>query len=172
MDERPRHDQHEQQSEKEAEQRREHDGGPGDAEPAPDDRGQTGFHHPRAGQSADQSVGAARGDSQPPSQEVPDDGSHQRTEDHRRVDNLGGDNAGSDRLRDVQSEEKESDEIEECRPDHRIVRPQHARGNHSRDRVRSIMQPVQEVEGQRNQDEADEGRQGERADHASPNAGR
>ena len=71
-----------------------------------------------------------------------------------RIHGLGGNNAGSDRLRDVKPEEQERDEIEKCRPDHRIVRPQYAGGDHGRDGVGGIVQPVQEVERQRNQNEA------------------
>ena len=54
-----------------------------------------------------------------------------------------------DRLRHVQPEYGERDEIEERRPDHRRLRPQHARRDDGRDRVGGVVQAVQEIEQQR-----------------------
>ena len=52
----------------------------------------------------------------PPRDDVPDDRAHQRAEDDVRIDDAGVDDARADRLRHVQPEHRERDEIEECRP--------------------------------------------------------
>ena len=46
------------------------------------------------------------------------DSSHERAKDHARLHDVSDDNPGADGLRHVQAEEQESDEVEECRPDH------------------------------------------------------
>ena len=72
-----------------------------------------------------------------------------RAEDHRAVDDAGADDARAHRLRDVQPEYRERDEVEERGPDDRGLRAQHARRDHRRDRVGGVVQAVQEIEQQR-----------------------
>jgi hypothetical protein len=55
----------------------------------------------------------------------------------------------------MQAKEHEGDEIEESGPKHSILRPQHTSRNNRRDGVRGVVQAVQEIEGQRDRDEAD-----------------
>ena len=76
---------------------------------------------------------------------------------------FGCDDAGANRLRHVQSEEKKCDEVEERRPDHRVARPQHAGRHDGRDRIGRVVQAVEEVEDQRNDDQRDQDRQAESA---------
>ena len=80
----------------------------------------------------------------------------QRAEDDAAVDDAGADDARADGLRDVQAEHGERDEIEEGRPDHGDLRAQHARRDDRGDRVRGVVQAVQEIEHQRDGDEADQ----------------
>ena len=72
------------------------------------------------------------------------------------------DDARPDRLRHVQPEYRERDEIEERGPDDRGLRPQHARRHDGRDRVGRVVKPVQEVEQQRDRDQRDEDGKSER----------
>ena len=69
------------------------------------------------------------------------------------------DDALADGLRDVQAEEQEGDEVEERRPEHRVLRLQHARRDDGRDRIGGIVQAVQEIEQQRDADQADQQRE-------------
>jgi hypothetical protein len=46
-------------------------------------------------------------------------------------------------------EDQERDEIEEGSPYHRVLRPQHAGRDDGRDRVRGIVQAVEEIEARR-----------------------
>ena len=90
-------------------------------------------------------------------------------EHHPGVDDARLDDALADRLGDVEAEEQEGDEVEERRPQHRVARAQHARRDDGRDRVRGVVQPVQEIEQQGDEDQPDE--QGEADDdgvHARP----
>ena len=66
------------------------------------------------------------------------------------------DDAGAHRLRDVQAEHRERDEVEERGPDDRRLRAQHARRHDGRDRVGRVVQAVQEIEQQRDGDQRDE----------------
>ena len=77
------------------------------------------------------------------------------------VDDVGADDARADRLGDMQAEEQEGDEVEERGPEHGILRPQHARRDDGGDGIRCVVQAVQEVEEQRDADQADEKRKGE-----------
>ncbi len=70
-------------------------------------------------------------------------------------------------LGDMQSEHSEGDEIEERRPEHRILRPQHPGRDDGRDRVGGVMQPVQEVEGERDRDQPDQQREAEMSIHGA-----
>ena len=59
----------------------------------------------------------------------------------------------------MQAEEQEGDEIEEGRPEHRILRPQHARRDDGGDGIGGIVQAVEEIEEQRDGDQADQQRE-------------
>ena len=79
-----------------------------------------------------------------------------------RVDDMRVDDAGAERLGDVQAEEQEGDEVEERRPGHRVARPEHARRHDGGDRVGGVVQAVEEIERQRDGDQADQQRKCER----------
>ena len=111
------------------------------------------FAMPAADQPADQRVRTGRGNSERPGDQVPDDGADQRCEDHGRIDDARLDDAGADGIGDVQPEHQEGDEIEEGRPQHRILRPQHAGRHDGRDRIGGVVQSVEEVEQQRDRDQ-------------------
>ena len=68
------------------------------------------------------------------------------------VDDAGLDDAGADGVGDMQPEHQEGDEIEERRPQHRVLRAQHPGRYDGRDRVGGVVQPVEEVEQQRDCD--------------------
>jgi hypothetical protein len=59
------------------------------------------------------------------------------------------------------AEEQEGDEVEERRPRHCMVRPQNPRRHDGRDRVRRIMQAVEEIEQERDDDQAEQQGQSE-----------
>jgi hypothetical protein len=61
-----------------------------------------------------------------PSRDVPDDGAGQCAEDGARIDYPSGYDAGAERLRDMEAEDQECDEVEECGPDHSRLRPEHS----------------------------------------------
>ena len=54
------------------------------------------------------------------------------------------------------AEDEGGDEVEERRPDHRLLRREHARRDDGGDRVRGVVEAVQEVERQRDEDDEDE----------------
>jgi len=62
----------------------------------------------------------------------------------------------------MRPEDQEGDEIEEGSPYHRVLRPQHAGRDDGRDRVRGVMQAVEEIESQGDRDQGDQNRQSER----------
>ena len=80
---------------------------------------------------------------------------------------LGLDDAGADGVGDMQAEHQEGDEVEERRPQHRILRPQHAGRDDGRDRVGRVVQAVEEVEQQRDGDQADQNRKTKRGVHCA-----
>ena len=65
----------------------------------------------------------------------------------------------------MKPEHREGDEIEERRPEHRILRPQHAGRDDGRDRIGGVVQSVQEVEQQRDGDQSDQDRKTKRGIH-------
>jgi hypothetical protein len=97
-------------------------------------------------------VRAAGRYSQSPGDQVPDYSADQRGEDHLAIDNAGLDDAGADRASDVKAEHHEGDEIEECRPQNGVLRPQHPGGHDRGDRVGGVVQSVEEIEQQRDCD--------------------
>jgi len=66
------------------------------------------------------------------------------------------DHAAADRLGDVRAEDEGGDEVEERRPDHGFLRRQHPRRDHGGDRVRRVVEAVQEIERQRDEDDEDD----------------
>ena len=107
---------------------------------------------PAPTKSPDQGVRTAGRYPQSPGDQVPDDGAHQGGEDHLRIDDAGLDDPGADGIGDVKPEHQEGDEIEERRPQHRVLRPQHPGRYDGRNRVGGVVQPVEEVEQQRDCD--------------------
>ena len=93
-----------------------------------------------------------------PGDQVPDNGANQRSEDHLRVNHVRIDDSGADGIGDMQAEYQKGDEVEEGRPKHRVLRPQHAGRDDGRDRIRCVVQSVQEIEQQRDGDQADKDR--------------
>ena len=79
-------------------------------------------------------------------------------EDHGGVDDARRDDAGADGGGDVQAEHSEGDEIEEGRPEHGILRAQHAGRDDGRDRIGGVVQAIEEVEQQRDRDQNDQNR--------------
>src|SRR5712692_3580542 len=164
----PRDDEYQKQREEKAEQRRKNDCGSRYAEAVPDDRAETCLRDRGAGQSADQRVRAARGNPQPPGDQVPADRSHQSAEYHRRIDDIRRNDPGSNRLGDMEPEEQECDKIEERGPDDGVLRSQHAGGHDGRNRVGGVMQPIQGIEDQRDRDQRNESERAERGIHSEP----
>ena len=70
-----------------------------------------------------------------------------------RIDHARLDDAGADGVGDVEPEHQEGDEIEEGRPEHRILRAQHPGRHDRRDRIGGVVQAVEEVEQQRDRDQ-------------------
>jgi hypothetical protein len=94
--------------------------------------------------------------------DVPGNGARERAEHDARVDEFGGNDTGADRLRHMRPEDQESNKIEEGSPYHRVLRPQYASRDNGGDRVRGVMQAVEEIKGQRDHDQGDQNRQSER----------
>ncbi len=136
-------------------------------QPAPDRGRKSGLGHAAADQSADQGVRTGGRNAQSPGDQVPDDGADQGGEYHLRIDDAGFDDAGADGVRDVEPEHQEGDEIEERRPQHRILRPQHPGRDDGRDRVGGVVQSVEEVEQQRDCDQSDQNRKTKRGVHCA-----
>ena len=67
----------------------------------------------------------------------------------------------------LQAEHQEGDEIEERRPEHRILRPQHAGRDDGRDRIGGVVQSVEEVEQQRDGDQSDQDGKTKRGIHGA-----
>jgi hypothetical protein len=97
-------------------------------------------------------VRTARRYAQSPRDQVPDDGANQSGKYHLRIDDTGLDDSGTNGMRDVEPEHREGDKIEERRPEHRVLRPQHPRRDDGRNRIGGVVQPVEEVEQQRDCD--------------------
>jgi hypothetical protein len=159
---RPVDDHHDELREHESEEWRDDDADRRDAQSAVDHGAEAGLRDGGAGQPADQRVAAARGNPQVPREHVPDDRAGQRAEDDAAIDDARVHDPGADRLRHVQTEHRERDEVEERRPGNGDLRAQHARCDHGGDRVRRVVQAVQEVEQERDRNQADENREPER----------
>ena len=112
-----------------------------------------GFGDACADQPADQRVRTGRGNSERPGDQVPDDGAHKCREDHGGIDHARFDDAGADGIGNMKPEHQEGDEVEERCPQHRVLRTQHAGRHDRRDRVGGVVQPVEEVERQRDDDQ-------------------
>ena len=83
------------------------------------------------------------------------------------VDDAGLDDAGADGLGDMKPEHQEGDEIEERRPQHGVLRPQHSGRDDRRDRIGGVVQSVEEVEQQRDCDQSDQNRKTKRGIHCA-----
>ena len=162
LDEDPGHREHEPHGQHQTQQRREHDGSGGLRQPAPDHDADAGLGDAGAEQAADQRVRAARRNTEEPRDQIPDDGAGQRAEHDARIDDLRFDDAGAERLRHVQAEHQEGDEIEERRPGDGVLRAQHARRHDGGDRIRRVVEAIEEIECQGERDQRNEQRQGER----------
>ncbi len=151
---------HERDRYQQADGRRQHDPEQRLAQPLPNDGRDADLRQGGADQTADQRVRTAGRDPGPPREDVPRDRPGEGAEDHPGVDDVGGDDALAERLRDVQAEEQEGDEVEERGQHHRALRRKHARRDDGRDGVGGVVRPVDEVEEQREADQPDE--QGQR----------
>ena len=125
-------------------------------------RARLGDH--RADDAADQRMRRARRDAVPPGDAVPDDRADQRAEDDVMVDAARLDDALADGRGDAQVEDEDRDDVEEGGEDDRLLRLQHAGGDHGRDRVRGVVEAVHEVERDRQHDQ--------QRDHAERDLGR
>ena len=121
--------------------------------PAPISVAGAGLGDHRADDAADQRVRRARRDAVPPGDHVPGDRADQRAEDHVVVDHAGLDDALADRGRDLQLEDEDRDDVEEGREHHRLLRLQHAGGDHGGDRIGRVVEAVHEVERERQRDQ-------------------
>jgi hypothetical protein len=68
---------------------------------------------------------------------------HQRREDHGRVDDMSVDYARSQRLSYMQPEEEECNEVEERRPEYRMLRAQHPGRDDGGDRIGGVVKAVE-----------------------------
>ena len=80
---------------------------------------------------------------------------------------IGLDDAGADGVGDIDAEHPERHEIEERRPEHRILRTQHPGRHDRRDRIGGVVQPVEEVEQQRDRDQSDQDGKTKRGVHVA-----
>ena len=152
----PVHDDDQDLREDEAQQRRQDDAQCRDAQPAEDDRAKPRLGYGGPGQAANQRMAAAGRNTQVPGDDVPHDRAGQRTEDDAAVHHASAHDARAHRLRNVQPEYRERDEIEERRPNDSGLRPEHAGRHHRRDRVRGVVQSVEKIEHQRHGDQPDQ----------------
>src|SRR5262249_41391542 len=80
-------------------------GGGGIPNPPPPDDPTPPLGQGAARQPADQRMRAARRNAQPPRNQIPADGAHQRAEYHRCIDHVRGHDSGPNRLGDMETEE-------------------------------------------------------------------
>jgi|SRR6185295_6923774 len=99
---------------------------------------------------------AARWYSCPPGDQVPDDSGRQGGKDDPRRHDGWIDNAGTQCLRHVQTEEQEGEEVEERGPDDGGTWRQNPGGDDGGDRVGRIMQAVEEIEEKGDGDQAEQ----------------
>ena len=109
---RPLHGDDEDLREYEAEQRRKDDAERRFPQPTEHDGAEARLRDAGAGKPADQRMAAARRQTKRPRQCIPDDRAHQRAEDDVSVDHACLDDPRAERLRDVQPEHRERDEVE------------------------------------------------------------
>ena len=114
------------------------------------------LHDGRAGEPADEGVRGRGREAPPPRQEVPDDRADERREDEERVHDGRVHDVLADRLRDARLERERRDEVEERRPGDGQLRRQDARPDDGRDRVRGVVEAVDEVEGERDEDDEED----------------
>ena len=115
----------------------------------------------RPDEAAHQRMRRTRRNAEHPGGDVPGDGADQRAQDDARIDDPGIDDPGPQGLRHMEAEEQEGDEVEERRPEHRVLRAQHPRRDDGGDGIGRVVQAVEEVEEQGDGDEAGQRRQRE-----------
>ena len=147
---------HEREREEDPDDRRQHDEHEDLLVLGGDQRSPTRGRDGGARQTADERVRGARREPQDPRHDVPEDRAHQRGEDpgvreRARVDDV------RDRVRHLGSEDEERGEVEERRPRHGLPGRQHPRRNDRGDRIGGVVETVEEVEGQRDQDDQRDG---------------
>ena len=148
---------HQQEPERHPDQRRQHDedeclGPAGD-----DDRAETRLGDRRSRVAADERVRGTGRQAVIPGDQVPDDRAREAGKDDREGHHVEIDQPLAHRLGDRGAEREGGDEIEERRPDDRLARSEDARRDDRRDRIRGVVEPVDVVEGQRDEDQRDYG---------------
>ena len=149
----PRDRHHQQRPEHEAQRRRHEDERHRLPHARADQAAGTDLGHRGADNAADQRMRGRRRDAPPPGDHVPGDRADQRTEHDVVVHHAGLDDALAHRGRHLELEHEQRDEIEEGREQHRLLRLEHARGDHGGDRVGRVVEAVHEVERDRQQHE-------------------
>ncbi len=157
---RRQHDQHRQDH---PQRRREDDRDQRLVEPIPLDSGEARMGHSGSDDPANQGMARRGGQALEPRDDVPEHRSDQRPEHHGRSHQVLVDQALADRVGDLVQlrhgeREKISSEVEESGECHGLRGAQQARGDDRRDRIGGIVQPVQEVERERDGDEANQQR--------------
>src|SRR5512141_825283 len=94
----------------------------------------------------------------PPRQEVPDDRAEERREDEERVHDGRIHDVLADRLGDAGLERERGDEVEERGPRDGRLRRQDAGPDDGRDRIRGVVEAVDEVERERDEDDEEDER--------------
>jgi len=119
--------------------------------------------HPRDGRSgvpADQRVRRTGGQSQPPRDQVPNDGPRQACHDDVGRHQVQVHESLAYRLGHGRAKNEGRDEIEKCRPHHRLKRRQDARGHNRRYGIRRVVEAVDVIEHQRDRDDQGGEREG------------
>ena len=147
----------------EADDRREDDEDRDLDEAARDQGPRPGLGQPGAGQAPDERVGDADREPVVRAQVRPEDRPHEGGEDEDGAHDAGVDDAPADGVRHVDPEAEGGREVEEGRPGHGQARRQDPRRHDGGDGVRRVVHPVDEVEGEGEQD--DEDREGQ---HGAP----
>ena len=139
---------HEREAEQQPHHRRQHDEDRDLLEAARDQGPPPRARHRRAGHRADDRVRGARGKTEPPRDDVPGDRADETGEDHGVREHGRFHDICRDRGGDRGPEDQERREVEERGPRHRLLRREHARRDDGRDRVRRVVEAVEEVERQ------------------------
>ena len=120
----------------------------------------TGLGNHRTHDAADEGVRRAAGNAVVPGDDVPGDGTYEGAKHHVRIHHARLHDALAHRSRHAEVEHKNRDEVEECREQHCLRRLEHTSGDHRGNRVGRIVEPVHEVEQERQRDEQNHNPQG------------